>query len=452
MVYQKLLLYGYGVFFGVTAKGCDFSFAKYFDTNKFLNEPGAYISNMLQQHSNLEISPSFNSKSFKKFILGEIFNISEDVAVFRFLLNNQDEVFNLPTCSTLQFQYSRGAHAVEKVRRSYTPITPNGMVKGYFDIIVKKQPKGRMTEALFGLSPGDMIECRSLPIKLKYIPNKWCHVDLIAGGTGITPILQIIHAALDREIKSNQCYYKNEAVSYGELQLSNKLMLAYNLLKCNGNAKFDKINDNDRLELCKKIKKNNQKATQSERKDTTILSLLYTNQTFDKILLKSVLDNLQRNSNGRFKASYVVSREKSKDVWVYDRSISIGHINSTMINKYLHPPHYCECYLDKDGNEVKTMYCTKTHTQIGDPHINHNISVNQNTPNNNVPLKRKHPIVCVCGPDQLVQKLTGVPLATLKQMSGGHAQQPVSSSINNLSCISGVLGDLGFSTHQVYRF
>ena len=140
--------------------------------------------------------------TFQQYKLGEILNLAEDVAIFRFLLHNADDQFDLVPCSTLQAQFATGANRIEQVQRAYTPITPNG-AKGYFDILVKKMYQGRMTETLFSLKPGDQLQFRVVFHKLKYTPNKWEHVGLIGGGTGLTPLLQVIrHALMESEDKT----------------------------------------------------------------------------------------------------------------------------------------------------------------------------------------------------------------------------------------------------------
>lgn len=134
------------------------------------------------------------SHQFKPFMLGQVINLSEDTAVFRFLLHNPDDAFDLPACSTLQASWKEGAQRVDQPMRFYTPITVNG-TKGHFDIIVRKYPNGRFTEHLFSMHVGECLLFRCLQYKLRYKPNKWDHIGLIGGGTGITPLLQVIRAS-----------------------------------------------------------------------------------------------------------------------------------------------------------------------------------------------------------------------------------------------------------------
>jgi len=132
---------------------------------------------------------------FRSFKLGEVINLAEDVAVFRFLMPDANDEFSLKPCSTLQSCFKSGVHIVEQVQRFYTPITKNG-TKGYFDILVKKQHDGRMTEHLFSMEVGESLFFRSVQYKMNYKPNRWSHIGMIGGGTGITPLYQVIqHAA-----------------------------------------------------------------------------------------------------------------------------------------------------------------------------------------------------------------------------------------------------------------
>lgn len=135
------------------------------------------------------------SMRFRDYRLAEVIPVSHDVALFRFLLQDPNDVFNLKPCSTLQAQFKAGATAMEQFTRFYTPVTPNG-TKGYFDLIVKRKPKGKMTEHMFGMQVGETLSFRMVAFKIQYKPNRWDWVGMIAGGTGFTPMLQVIRHAL----------------------------------------------------------------------------------------------------------------------------------------------------------------------------------------------------------------------------------------------------------------
>ncbi|KAG5470225.1 hypothetical protein LSCM4_02919 [Leishmania orientalis] len=135
---------------------------------------------------------------FKPFVLGEVLNLAEDVAIFRFLLTDPSDVFDLVPCSTLQAHFKEGANMVDQPMRFYTPITPNG-TKGYFDLLVKKQRPGRFTEHLFSMDVGESLLFRVVQYKLTYKKNRWTDVGMICGGTGLCPILQFMNASLETE-------------------------------------------------------------------------------------------------------------------------------------------------------------------------------------------------------------------------------------------------------------
>ena len=167
--------------------------------NGLLNAPTTALA-FSENNKLLTPAPNANSSKvfdhqFRAFKLGEVINLAEDVAIFRFLMPDPLDEFNLKPCSTLQSCFKSGVMIVEQVQRFYTPITKNG-TKGYFDILVKKQREGRMTEHLFQMEVGESLFFRSVQYKMNYKPNKWKHLGMIGGGTGITPLYQVIqHAA-----------------------------------------------------------------------------------------------------------------------------------------------------------------------------------------------------------------------------------------------------------------
>ncbi len=141
---------------------------------------------------------------FREFVLGERFHLAEDVCIFRFLLPTSEHFFDLKPCCTLQCRNKQGTNKVEQVIRSYTPITSYG-TKGYFDILVKKQRRGRMTEHLFSMRPGEKLEFRVMLHKMHYVANRWNGVGCIAGGTGICSILQIIREICENPNDQTRC-------------------------------------------------------------------------------------------------------------------------------------------------------------------------------------------------------------------------------------------------------
>ncbi|KAK6198622.1 NADH-cytochrome b-5 reductase [Scheffersomyces amazonensis] len=109
-------------------------------------------------------------------------------SIYRFKLNREDEILDIPTghhvacCFTID-----GKDEV----RYYSPIS-NQFDAGFFDILVKHYEKGKVTKRLAQLHEGQTVKFRGPFGKLNYESNVAKHLGLIAGGSGITPILQVI--------------------------------------------------------------------------------------------------------------------------------------------------------------------------------------------------------------------------------------------------------------------
>ncbi|KPI88024.1 putative Reductase [Leptomonas seymouri] len=216
------------------------------------------------------------SQRYERYQLGEIIPITADVALFRFLLHNSDDEFNLKPCSTLQACYKYGVQPTEQCQRFYTPVTANH-TKGYFDLIVKRKTEGLMTNHLFGMHVGDTLLFRSVAFKIQYRPNRWKHVGMIGGGTGFTPFLQIIRHAL------------TETWDSGEV-------------------------------------------------DKTKLSFLFCNRTERHILLGGVFDDLMERFPNRFRIFYTIDLAVDKETWLTKPNHYLGYVTPEMVKNSMPAP------------------------------------------------------------------------------------------------------------------
>ncbi|KAJ4834618.1 hypothetical protein Tsubulata_014935 [Turnera subulata] len=138
-------------------------------------------------------------------------SLSHDVRLFRFALPSEDQVLGLPVgkhiflCATVD----------EKLcMRAYTP-TSTVEVVGYFDLVIKVyfkgvHPKfpngGMMSQYLDSLELGSFIDVKGPLGHIEYVgrgnflvhgkPKFAKKLTMLAGGTGITPIYQVIQAIL----------------------------------------------------------------------------------------------------------------------------------------------------------------------------------------------------------------------------------------------------------------
>ena len=83
----------------------------------------------------------------------------------------------------------------KEVVRSYTPISSDE-TPGYFDLLIKAYPQGNISLHMSKLNIGETLKVKGPKGAMVYTPGLVRHFGMIAGGTGITPMLQIIRAIL----------------------------------------------------------------------------------------------------------------------------------------------------------------------------------------------------------------------------------------------------------------
>jgi len=240
----------------------------------------------------------FLNKTRQTITLGERTNLSHDTVRFRFTLPKSSPVLGLPVGQhfTLyapnpvgkvkgEWNGREDPEAGEKeIERKYTPTSSDDDI-GYVDLVIKvykggvidKFPDGgKMSQYMDTLKVGDTLDIKG-PVGMhtylgrgKFRSGKKEHVckkvGMMAGGTGITPMLQVIAAIL------------------------------------------------------------------KDPKDTTEISLLYANQTDDDILVRDMLEDLQKKHPKQFKLWFTLDRPPAK--WAYSK----GFITDTMIAEHLAPP------------------------------------------------------------------------------------------------------------------
>lgn len=111
---------------------------------------------------------------------------------YRFGLPKHDDILGLPIGQHISVQAEIEG---KMITRSYTPTSSDDDV-GHFDLMVKAYEKGNISRYLSLLSVGDKVRIKGPKGQFNYRPGLSTHLGMIAGGTGITPMLQIIRAIL----------------------------------------------------------------------------------------------------------------------------------------------------------------------------------------------------------------------------------------------------------------
>jgi len=78
--------------------------------------------------------------------------------------------------------------------RPYTPVTYDE--KGYFELVVKSYPEGKLSKHIGHMKVGDKLAVKGPIPKIEYKANMKKNIGMIAGGSGITPMLQVVHEIL----------------------------------------------------------------------------------------------------------------------------------------------------------------------------------------------------------------------------------------------------------------
>jgi NAD(P)H-flavin reductase len=135
-----------------------------------------------------------NPDKFQGFVLKEKTLVSHNVAIYRFALPRPTDILGLPIGQHISLAATIPGQPKEVVR-SYTPISSDNEA-GYFDLLVKTYPQGNISKHLDGLRVGQIMKVKGPKGAMVYTPNMARRIGMIAGGTGITPMLQIIKAII----------------------------------------------------------------------------------------------------------------------------------------------------------------------------------------------------------------------------------------------------------------
>jgi len=159
-------------------------------------------------------------ENFKKFKLVEKKQISHNVAKFKFALPSPTSVLGLPIGQHIS---CRGQDATgEEVIKPYTPTTLDSDL-GYFELVIKMYPQGRMSHHFREMQVGDYLSVKGPKGRFKYQVGQVRAFGMLAGGSGITPMFQVARAILENPNDNTKVHLIYANVTYEDILLKEEL-------------------------------------------------------------------------------------------------------------------------------------------------------------------------------------------------------------------------------------
>lgn len=129
-----------------------------------------------------------DARVYQPFKIVDKFNLSHDTIRLVFGLPHENSVLGLPTGQHVAIKHEVDG---KPVSRSYTPTSSN-KDRGRLELTIKVYEGGQLTPWLNKLNVGDTVDIRGPKGEMKYHKNLVKELGMVAGGTGITPMYQII--------------------------------------------------------------------------------------------------------------------------------------------------------------------------------------------------------------------------------------------------------------------
>lgn len=150
--------------------------------------------------------------------------VSHDSRIFTFALEHDKQVLGLPTGQHLMLKLQDPSPRKEHIVRAYTPISETDSL-GTLELLVKiyfatpSSKGGKMTMALDNLTIGSLVEFKGPVGKFTYLGKGKVILNgkarvvqsfrMICGGSGITPIFQVLRAVMQDPEDTTTCVVLN---------------------------------------------------------------------------------------------------------------------------------------------------------------------------------------------------------------------------------------------------
>ncbi|TKA52067.1 hypothetical protein B0A53_04727 [Rhodotorula sp. CCFEE 5036] len=149
-----------------------------------------------QQQPKSSSTPALSPDEFRNLTLAKVEPYNHNTSRFVFDLPDGTSS-GLTVASALVVKAAKEGECLndkgKPVIRPYTPVTKPDL-EGKLELLIKHYPNGAFTEYLWKLQPGDAIAFKGPIPKHPWKANEFESVAMIAGGSGITPMWQVLQA------------------------------------------------------------------------------------------------------------------------------------------------------------------------------------------------------------------------------------------------------------------
>lgn len=156
---------------------------------------------------------------YQKFKLRKKEELSDGIYRFVFDLPTKYSVLGLPIGQHVAIKGTVDEHTVV---RSYTPISNNRDL-GRLELLIRVYPQGQVDNYLKNLEVGDVAEIRGPKGAMKYRRGMSKKIGLVGGGTGITPLFQLIRAICEDKNDDTEISLVYGNRSESDIMLKDKL-------------------------------------------------------------------------------------------------------------------------------------------------------------------------------------------------------------------------------------
>ncbi|XP_015975940.2 NADH-cytochrome b5 reductase-like isoform X1 [Rousettus aegyptiacus] len=147
---------------------------------------------LLREKESQSCPSKLSPETFLAFHISAMDKITKDTYRVQFALPRNSRLDLRPG----QHLILRGIVDDLEIQRAYTPISPAN-AEGYFEVLIKCYQTGLMSRYVESWRAGDMAFWRGPFGGFSYKPNQYGELLMLAAGTGLAPMVPILHSITD---------------------------------------------------------------------------------------------------------------------------------------------------------------------------------------------------------------------------------------------------------------